>query len=63
MKLFVILSLVIGISIGLFYLMSKKEKAQLWNKKTKVLLISAVITLIVMFTTAAFMSNISVKLF
>jgi hypothetical protein len=60
---FSLLAFLIGIGIGYFYLMNKKEKAKIVNRKTKTLLISAFGTFLVLFVIAATLSTLSVKLF
>lgn len=60
---FSIFSLAVGIIIGFYYLMNKKEKAQYWNRKTKVILVSAFTTSVVLFVIAVTMSAISFKIF
>jgi putative copper export protein len=61
--LFVIIALLIGIGIGSFYIMDEKEKANIINRKTKILAMCAIISLIVLFAAAAILSTFSIKLF
>jgi membrane-associated HD superfamily phosphohydrolase len=61
--IFSLFSFLVGIIIGFYYLMNKKEKAQYWNRKTRVLLVSAIATSFVLFVIAATMSAISFKIF